>query len=385
MKKRILLALVLLTVMIDIIGLLHPWYGENNGQSDNGWFSDQKITSWVGRTNTTFTGGYGECVSGDGKYIYILQEKTATSTPNFVRYNPVNNSWNSLSVPPSVSFKNGVAMAYDYNGNFYVLTGSSYSDGANRVEFYRYNISTDTWIRLADSPHVQGAGDAIVYSGYDNRIYAFLGRAHYTGSYKPDVQGIFTRYDPTTDRWTNLSYPPWPGTDDGSSLVWTGGKYIYALQGEYYENKPLRSFARYDITTDSWQVMSDIPAKDGVGDGGSLLWIGYYDQNYTNIIFALDGNGCNETPGYNFSVYYINKDTWQREDNIPSPIGYYVGNRLAYASGKIWYWQGTPSTWKDGTGVYSYTYTAVQVPELDSRITALFSVILAALIFREQI
>jgi len=302
--------------------------------------------SWVYVADTPYAGGYGECVVGDGRYVYILEEYTVNYPPRFWRYDPVSNTLVNLNISlPYGTFRNGVAMAYDYSGNIYVLTGSRYKDGEERVIFYKYNISMGIWYRLADTPHVQGAGDAITYCAYDHKIYAFLGRAVYTGNYTPTEKSVFARYDPSTDSWEILSFPPWGGTDDGASLVWAGGRYIYALQGEYYETIPLRNFARYDILTDTWQEMADIPAEDGVGDGGSLLWIGYYDQSYSNVIFALDGSGVRETPGYNFSAYYINNDTWVKLPDLPYPVGYYVGNRLAYADGKIFYWQGSNSSW----------------------------------------
>ena len=205
----------------------------------------------------------------------------------------------------------------------------------------------------------------ITYSGYDGKIYAFIGRNKYSGDYEPPdgVYSVFARYDPNSDTWENLTFPPWPGTDDGASLAWAGGKYIYALEGEFYENTPVTNFAGYDIDNDAWENMSDIPAPDGVGDGGSLLWIGYFDSSHSDPIFALDGNGCNETPGYNFTVYHISTDTWEELEDLPYPVGYYVGNRLAYARGKIFYWQGTPSTWEGG-GRHVCYYVPEAIPEM---------------------
>jgi len=325
-------------------------------------------SQWIEESNTTFPGGYGECVASDGAYLYILRQYNAIHDPYFWRYDPSTGTWVNLSSNlPNIDFKNGLSIAYDYSGNFYVLAGSAYADGASRVYFYKYNISTDTWSRLADTPHVQGAGDAIVYSGYDGMVYAFLGRAHYTGSYTPEDgrYSIFARYNLGTNSWEILKFPPWPGTDDGCSLAWTGGRYLYALEGEFYENYPINNFARYNIIEDSWENMSQISSSDGVGDGGSLLWIGAFDSNYKDVIFALDGNGCNETPGYNFTMYYVTNDTWRFLDNLPYPVGDYVGNRLVYVDGKIWYWQGTPDSWVGGgIKICSYEYSSVPIPEM---------------------
>ena len=383
MKKIVLLLFIFFALLFVLIfATIFPhsptWVAE-----------DYRYSSWNWETNTTFVGGYGECVASDGEDIYILKQYHSSSTTYFYKYH--DSSWVDLSDNlPDVDFKNGVAMAYDYSGNFYVLNGSSYSDGASQVGFFKYNISADSWISLSSTPHVQGAGDAIVYSLYDHMVYAFMGRAHYTGEYKPPdgIYGVFARYDPGEDSWVNLSYPPWEGTDDGASLAWTGDRYIYALQGEFLENSPIRSFARYDIETDTWENMTDIPSHDGVGDGGSLLWIGEYEPSYSDVIFAFDGNGCNETPGYNFTMYSISDDSWTKINEFQdAPIGDYVGNRLVYSGGKLWYWQGTPSTWTGGgKGVYSYDYSEIVVPEIDlSLFSLLFPVIMFSVwLFRER-
>jgi len=384
MNKAILGEILILTLIFVLISSV-----VGSGEVKGEW---RGYSQWIDETNTTFAGGYGECVSSDGNYLYILRQYNSLKSPYFYRYDPRIDKWKNLSENlPSIDFKNGLSMAYDYSGDFYVLAGSAYADGSNRVYFYKYNISTDAWIRLADTPHVQGAGDAIVYSGYDDKLYAFIGRAHYTGSYTPPDgnYSVFARYDPDTNTWENLKFPPWPGTDDGCSLAWTGGRYIYALEGEFYENQPIQNFARYDIDENSWSNMCPIPAEDGVGDGGSLLWIGYYDSEFKNVIFALDGNGCNETPGYNFSMYYIINDTWVSLDPLPYPVGDYVGNRIAYVDGKIWFWQGTPESWYGGgKRICSYDYSSVPIPEVSMIILPMTSFALFTIIywrFRERI
>ena len=381
-KIRYLTALILILLIIEALFLATASYDDNWHHQSS--YEEMK-TSWTYVTDSPDEGGYGECVASDGKYIYILKQYNALKSPYFWRYDPSRNRWADLSSNlPNVDFKNGLSMAYDYYGNFYVLLGSAYGDGSNRVYFYKYNISTDTWTRLADTPHVQGAGDAIVYSGYDDKLYAFMGRAHYTGTYTPPdhTYSIFARYDPGTNTWEQLKFPPWPGTDDGCSLAWTGGRYIYALAGEFEETKPNTNFSRYDIVTNTLEKMANIPAPDGVGDGGSLLWIGYYDSSYDDVIFALGGNGCKETPGYNFSMYHISTNTWEKLDDLPYPIGDYVGNRLGYANGKIYYWQGTPDDWSGGGTKICY-YVPPAIPEL-APIMIIIPAVLFIVLFRKR-
>lgn len=244
----------------------------------------------------------------------------------------------SISGLPNGAFRNGTALAWDGNNYMYALGGARYSDADRRV-FYRYTISNDSWIQLADTPGPQGPGDAMTWSGYDGYIYAIIGsNQHGT---------MFARYNPQNNSWEPRTSPP-AGTDDGCSLVWTGGTYLYALRGEYYESSPLRDFWRYDIVNDSWSSMEDIPEAGGVGDGGSLLWVGNWLPTQSDYIYALSGNDYLETPGNNYYRYSISGHSWGQLADIPYPIGYYNGNRLGFAAGKIHYWQGTTSGYTGG-------------------------------------
>jgi len=192
---------------------------------------------------------------------------------------------------------------------------------------------------LANTPGPQGAGDAITWSGYDGCIYSIIGSSgHGT---------VFARYNPSSGLWETRASPP-AGTDDGCSLVWTGGTYFYALQVEYLDTTPLRDFWRYDIVNNSWSSMADIPEAGGVGDGGSLLWVGNWLPAQANYIYALGGGSCWEEPGDNFYRYIISTNTWEKLASIPYLITDYNGGRLGFAAGHIYYWQGTPAEYFGG-------------------------------------
>ena len=300
---------------------------------------------WVERSDAPRTGGYGEAVVGTGDNIYVARCLYATSTPSFSRYDPDADSWTSMSTSglPSGAFRSGTALAWDHDKNIYALCGGRYSDGS-RTLFYRYSISGNNWEQLADTPHAQGAGDAITWSEHDDQVYAMIGS---------NARGtVFARY--SYDSWETLTFNPnWTFTDDGASLV-SVGEHLYALRGEYSEHTPNGDFARYHIPTAAWTDMSDIPESDGIGDGGSLLYIGDWMSEHDDHIFALGGGGVYEDPGYNFYRYSISHNDWEQLESIPCPIGYYVGNRLGYANNSIYYWQGSPTSdlWVCGGDVF---------------------------------
>ena len=297
--------------------------------------------SWVWVKNTV-TGAYGEAVVGTGDAIYIARKTS------FYRYNPADNSWTTLTAPSNPdagdAFKTGTVLAWDFSDYIYALYGAATGD--SRRWFYRYSISSNSWEVLANTTADQGEGDAMTWVGIDNCIYATIG-----GEQRPTY---FIRYDPSTNSWSDAPADSPAGMGDGASLVWTGGNFLYALRGEFSESSPLYDFWRYSLTDDVWVAMEDVPADPhdsgigGVGDGGSLLYVGFWVINHTDYIYALSGNQVNEVPDNRTYRYTISMNSWERLADIPFGVGYYVGCRLGYADGYIYAWQGAPSTWTGG-------------------------------------
>jgi len=341
-----------MTVSVDITGLVAGTYNATITVSDpNATNNPQTVSvtlvvapsnlgSWVEKADTPDVGGYGESVCGDGSYVYIAKCLYATSTPQFWRYTPGTNTWGNLSVTglPTGAFRNGTAIAWDNGSYVYALCGARYEDADRRL-FYHYTISTDSWTQLANTPGPQGAGDAITWSGYDGYVYTIIGSsAHGT---------VFARYNAANNTWETRASPP-AGTDDGCSLVWTGGTYLYALRGEYLETTPLRDFWRYDIINDNWATMAEIPEAGGVGDGGSMIWAGNWLSAQVGYIYALGGGSCWEDPGDNFYRYVISTNTWEKLASIPYAITDYNAGRLGFAAGHIYYWQGMNASYPGG-------------------------------------
>jgi len=198
-----------------------------------------------------------------------------------------------------------------------------------------FNIRTKEWTRGPSTPYAQGAGDALTWSYYDNRLYAIVGSREHNGG-----RSFFIRYDPQTSTWERLPFI-WRYTEDGAALA-AAGEYIYALQGEAEERRGTENckFARYHIPTSEWEELTPIPDPGGVGDGGSLVWAGLADPKLEDLLIALGGGAADESPGHGVFAFSISQNTWTKLPDLPCPVGYYVGNRLAIAAGRIFYWQG---------------------------------------------
>ncbi|MGC9094213.1 MAG: hypothetical protein ACP5IM_01190 [Candidatus Bathyarchaeia archaeon] len=297
--------------------------------------------SWVW-VRDTVAGAYGEAVVGTGAALYIARGA------GFYRYTPSNDSFVELAAPPKPdgsAFKTGTSLAWDFGDYIYALYGAATGD--SRRYFYRYSISQNVWERLADTPYDQGEGDSSAYVGRVG-LYATVG-----GEQRP-THLLF--YNVSANVWDDAPANPPGGMGDGASLVWAGGDCLYALRGEFLETQPLYDFWRYNLTADAWSSLADIPAYPhdggigGVGDGGSLLYIGFWMSNQTDYIYALSGNQAypEPIPDNRTYRYKISTNSWERLADLPFGVGDYVGCRLGYADGHIYAWQGTPSTWAGG-------------------------------------
>jgi len=296
---------------------------------------------WLSEGTSPLAGGYGEGSVATSDYIYILECQDVTSQCYFYKYSVSQGVWRQASTLGLESgvFRNGTALAWNGNDLIYALTGARYSD-ASRTLFLRFDIEEGRWQRISDTPAAQGAGDAITWCGYDAAIYALIGSGKHNGGVT-----YFARYSPTSDNWDILD-SLWQDTDDGASLTWDGGEYIYALRGEFDETVPNGDFARYSLVAQTWEPLASLPDPNGVGDGASLLSIAAKEPDHGDYIYAVSGGSAAEDPGYGFFRYQISTNTWDEMPSLPCPIGFYVGRRLTYGNGHFYYWQGSPTSSK---------------------------------------
>lgn len=306
---------------------------------------------WVRVGNTGFTGGYGQVLVATADGFLIFRQYQANTKLELERYSvsqdgsismTLRKTWPSgRTVPPD--FKPGTAAAWDGTTRIYFLLGA-YEEKDPRSLFYVYDISTDSWAKLADTPETQGAGNALVHIriGDDEFLYAFVGQRK--------QRTAFLRYHVAEDRWEGLTVPEgWVYTDDGASLVWPHDGHVYALQGSGFEDMPTPSFARFRLPDGPWENLPPVPDPAGVNDGGSLAWDG------GRYIYAISGGYGEDkawkkkASGLGFYLYDLVEHGWRAiTPSLPCPIGKYTGNRLAVIGEFLFLWQGTPESWECG-------------------------------------
>ncbi len=216
------------------------------GSSDGFEKYDTLAQTWTSLSNSPSSVIDGAALATDGTYIYAT---SGGDTNDFWRYDPGTDTWDTgvLAATPT-AVGDGTSLIH-HGGYIYTLFGSSF-------DFYRYNISGNSWEVLPASIQEVKDGASIETDG--NYVYAFFG----------DVTANFRRFSLngtiTSNTWEDLQDTP-DNFDNGANLAYDGSDYIYAFKGESSSK-----FFRYTISTDSWAELDSY--GDGIRDGGSLVF-----------------------------------------------------------------------------------------------------------------
>lgn len=170
--------------------------------------------------------------------------------------------------------------------------------GNNTTDFYEYDISSDTWTELADTPEGVYYGGAII-EGPSDYLYALRGNNTDT----------FWRYQISTNTWSDEGAVDAPqSVYYGGSAVYDGSQYIYAMRGNNDD-----AFFRYDTSVDLWETLTatDFGALSNqinnmVRHGGDLTFDG------SDTIYAIQGNTRT-----GFAKYNTLDGEWTVLENLP--------------------------------------------------------------------
>ncbi len=273
-------------------------------------------------------------------------------TNEFYRYEISGDTWHQLESLPFApdrrkTVKKGGALCYDrYDSLVFALKGNS------TLEFWKYYTLRDSWTQCESVPAGPqekkvkgGAGLAFYHAGPDSDLVFCM---------KGNKTTEFYAYHVQRDTWFALDTLPrtakGKGWGDGSCLVNAGGT-LYALMGSY---NWLCAYKPGD--GDSWYMCESMPLYNISGRKkkakmGTAMCFG------TGRIFALKGGTCQ------FWAYYPLADTWIELDSLPrlpsdKPVK--GGGALTFGGGYVWalkgnktfeFWQYYPGTDYDGTAV----------------------------------
>jgi N-acetylneuraminic acid mutarotase len=171
------------------------------------WAYDPATDSWTQKNDFPFDlPGVAAATANDKGYVM-------TYSGSLYEYSPVTDAWKYLSSFPEGN-RPGIA-GFGLGGNLYFGTGNGVVMDANNQypplkDFWKYDLSQNTWIRIADFPGV--GRTAAVSFVIGEKAYVGIG---YNGVGAPPFYKDMWSYDATSAAWTQIADFPEPNATVG--------------------------------------------------------------------------------------------------------------------------------------------------------------------------
>ncbi|MDB5181324.1 MAG: hypothetical protein JWP13_87, partial [Candidatus Saccharibacteria bacterium] len=245
------------------------------------------IGKWSGSDGmaapTSLSFGDTSLVYGPNNSLYSMD---ALSGCRFKKFVEEFQQWTDMRTPPE-GCGTGARLVTDKVAYLY------YFPGGNSNGFYRYDIATDTWSTLANSPSDVGRGASAAYvSSGTGAIYLMRGNS----------SAAFAQYDVSTNLWSiKAPFPTTGSVSEGLSITWDGSNTIYAISNNGGE------FKKYTLATNTWTALT---SADGSGcPRHSLVWA-------SGSVFDVDVMACSDVTALQRYDPVVN--SWTRMTSPPT-------------------------------------------------------------------
>ena len=275
---------------------------------------DKSNDSWSQLSNFPAAGrGYSYGVTVGNKAYMGLGSTYNGSFPNdWWEYNMDNDTWNQLSNFPG-NGRNHPAMVA-VGDKIYMGCGSNTS---NLSDWWEYDITQNSWSQKTSLP----ANDRHhpFYFGIGNYAYVGFGHGSTPGPGSNPSNGVsiyndFYRYDPSNDSWLRLNDFPSEARVAGTQLSYNNKGYV--LSGDGDDHGPLSSgeFWEYDPNGDYWTQLTSHPGDAIWAPGNFVIGCDVYfllgqNNNFSTPILPVEvykyklnqDCGCTDPIAYNYS------------------------------------------------------------------------------------
>ena len=268
--------------------------------TDNSWVADvppvPDVDTHTGTSGGEMWRGSRLCYPGTGNYLYIAMcydvfwLDDVRDYQTFWRLGPISDTspgtWERLADCPDYTDELGFIM-YDPDGlgeKIDLLSGKNYSKP------WDYDIATDKWREITQPPEQPRCNNHFMWwikntPGYEDYIYWLC-------------HTRFWRYQISTNKWERLASTDWRVCRGGLRMTDVGG-YLYILRGESTLN-----WARYDLSqtpgSDSWELLPDFPEHPEQSDtvdrrmrnGSGIVGVvsSGLETRTQDIVVGTDGN-----------------------------------------------------------------------------------------------
>ena len=174
-----------------------------------------------------------------------------------------------------------------------------------KTNFYKYNIETDTYTKLANVGYLYGATMAV--SPDKDYIYAFGGIYNLTST--PLWIG---KYSIENNKWTILSIKNPDRFGGGTAFVYGNEIYFPCMRcfPDWNVVRPATNTYKFNMITESWTKLGACP-QDIIAWGGNII-----DDNIYFTCNRCQPDGSTDVDFYTYK-YNITTDTYTQMGNLP--------------------------------------------------------------------
>ena len=222
--------------------------------------------------------------------------------------------WKKLASLPETCSGGGAVVL---NNKIY-YPASSHAPRSGTSDFYMFDISVNTWVKLANMPEVRGN---LAIAGVSGKIYAIGGGGG-------GVTRTNYEYTPETDTWQTLDSMPTARQHIDCGVV---NNKIYIIGGITSFSTITKKNEVYDIETDTWSERSSIPSLrncPAIVTMDSLIYVIGGGGSENSIWKAITTVEC----------YNTKTDEWTTKSDLPfvlySPGAVVVNNKIVVLGGQ---------------------------------------------------
>jgi len=236
-----------------------------------------------------------------GKYMYAFRNRYLGQ---FMRYDFDTREWKEMTYAPLEPYEILDATTNNTDTIWVLAARNVANPPLQQRYFLKYNITTDTWTYLANTPAYMVEQPRLEYVGNDT-IYAIRGRGYYD----------FWRYTISTNSWDVIQNTT-VYCQTYCDLVYDGYQYMYYVTDW---GGPDRLY-RYDTVAKTWLQRANLPLDGSISTAVNLVMIG-------NDIYTMRGNSTKT-----FYKYNTASNQWKTNPDV-ADIPYYTSyGALAYDS-----------------------------------------------------
>ncbi len=265
-------------------------------------------------------------VSGESLYVFGGRTETGATSNDFFRYDATSDTWTQLPTPPLKARVKAAAIVM--NNAVYIglgFNGKAYGTDAYLHDWWRYDLTTETWTQLADFAGTGVVGALTFPDENKQRIYTlFGGDAGFTRevAYYDIAKNEWTVYEHNIHR-AKSAFGTVGGYCDGRYFMGTG-YHLFSLD-QWFEFYP---------EEDIWKKRANVPGKRELASAVASDKIIYILGGY-----HFGGSLTDEKTYDDILAYDVDSDKWQLCGHLPNGsrknmIVGKIGNRIYFGLGE---------------------------------------------------